>query len=152
MLLSDLLDDRCIDLNLAKGKKSAVLSHLVRMADTAGAVTDADGLLKELITREKQTTTAIGGGIAIPHKLSPYVRHSVLGFGKCDEGVSFSAPDSRPVVMFFLLLAPENAVNEHLRILSRLARYLHDQSFQTRLMNARTPEDVRAAFTHKENE
>jgi nitrogen PTS system EIIA component len=150
--LSELLDDGCVDLSLEKGRKAAILSRLIGMAYNAGAVSDQATLIQEILEREEQTSTAIGGGIAIPHKLSSCVTRRILGFGRCDEGAAFSAPDGRPVMMFFLLLAPEDAVTDHLRILSRLARFLHDPNFQNSLLDASSPEEIRNVFLAKEQE
>ena len=150
--LSQLLDDRVIELGLPRGRKRAVVTRLAQLAAASDAVTDAAALERELRQREQDSSSAIGGGIAIPHKLSPYVTRRVLGFARCSDGTGFDAPDREPVKLFFLLLAPENAVTEHLRVLSRLARFLHDTEFRQALLTAQNAADVRRAFEAKENE
>ena len=150
--LSELLDDRIIDLTLSKGRKRAIISRLVELAVTGDAVSDPVALERELLEREQDSSSAIGGSIAIPHKLSSHITRRVLGFARCSEGTAFDAPDREPVRLFFLLLAPETAVTEHLRILSRLARFLHDAEFRTALLSAANASDVRRAFEAKERE
>lgn len=150
--LSELLDDRCVDLNLKKSRKRAIVSRLAELAARSDAVNDVAGFERELLEREGQTSTAIGGGIAIPHKLSRRVSRRVLGIVRCDEGTGFGAPDGQPVKLFFLLLAPEDALNDHLRVLSRLARFLHDAAFREKLLTANTADEVRSAFRAKEQE
>lgn len=150
--LSQLLDDRAVDLSLPKGRKPAIIAHLAGLAAATGAVTDRDALERELLQREEEISTATGAGIAIPHKLSPHVNRRILGFARCAGGVAFDAPDRKPVELFFLLLAPEAAVTEHLRILSRLARYLHDGEFKQRLLSAENADALRSAFLSKETE
>ena len=150
--LSELLDDRCVDLTLKKGRKRVIVSRLAELAARTDAVTDATGFERELLEREDQTSTAIGGGIAIPHKLSPRIARRVLGIARCDAGTNYGAPDGQPVKLFFLLLAPEDALNDHLRVLSRLARFLHDAAFREKLLAATTADEIRSAFQAKERE
>lgn len=150
--LSAILEESCIDLALPRGKKKAILSRFVNLAVEAGAIRDSAAFLRELVEREGTASTAIGGGIAIPHKISSHVLREILGVGRCAEGIPFDAPDGEPVRLFFFLFAPETGMTEHLRLLSRLARFLHDQQFVSTLMTAKTPAEICAAFLGKETE
>ncbi len=152
MQLSDLFDERAVELDLPKGGKEVVISRLAELAELAGAVTNGEALRRQLSDREEQSSSAIGGGIAIPHVLSNTVTRRALGFARSNVGVAFNAPDGEPVSFFFLLLAPESSVTDHLRVLSRLARFLHDPTFRSALASAATAAEVREALLAKENE
>ena len=69
------------------------------------------------------------------------VRKQVIAYGR-HAGIYFGALDGKPVQHFFLLCAP--TVQQHLRLLSRLARMLHDPAFLAKLNAAQTPDDLLA--------
>lgn len=148
--ISEMLDLSCIDLSLTSRKKIDIINELVTLIDRGGKISDANQLATEIIAREKLFSTGIGSGIAIPHTLSTTVTHSVLAFGRKEEGARFDSVDNLPVTLFFLLVGPEGSHAEHLRVLSRISRYLHDRSFCEKLREAATPQDVLDAFGEKE--
>lgn len=44
--------------------------------------------------------------------------------------VDFGAPDGRPVDLVFAIVGPRGGAGEHLRLLSKLVRALHDPAFR----------------------
>jgi fructose-specific phosphotransferase system IIA component len=144
-----MLDPACIDLNLKAKRKPELIEELVTLLNQGGKISDADRLTTEVVEREKLASTGIGRGIAIPHALSTTVTETVLAFGR-HKGARFDAVDNKPVKLFFLLVGPEGTQAEHLRVLSRLARYLHDDAFCNALRNASAPAEVIAAIESKE--
>jgi len=103
-------------------------------------------LLAELLaSRERLGSTALGGGIAIPHPRDPVV----LGVGAprvlvalLATPVDFGAPDGRLVSTLFLILSP--SVQGHLQTLGRLAFVLHDPEVKRRL-ERRDPDEALVA-------
>ena len=51
---------------------------------------------------------------------------------------------------FFPLLVPERSEGQHLEILARISRYLHDARFRERLWEAQTREDVFPAVAEED--
>ena len=149
--MGQILDERCITLELTARKKPDIIRELVDTLARGVAVSDFDRLTRELVDREKLTTTAIGGGIAIPHALSATVSETAMAFGRKLDGARFDAVDNQPVSLFFLLVGPEGSHTEHLRLLSRLSRYLHNPEFRQALLSAKTPEGVLQAFADRES-
>ena len=97
---------------------------------------DADRLVQVLWERERLGSTAIGDGIAIPHGKLPTLQ-SVLGvFGRHAKGVDFDSLDGKVTHLFFLLVAPEDSVGQHLKALARVSRLLKDADFRQRLLAA----------------
>ena len=74
-----------------------------------------------------------------------------MAFGLKLDGARFDAVDKQPVSIFFLLVGPTGAHGEHLRVLSKLARYLHDRTFCQALLDASSKEDVLGALRNKEH-
>ena len=148
--MRDILDERCITLELSGKKKPDIIRELVKTLTRGVAVSNPDLLTKELVDREKLSTTGIGDGIAIPHALSSTVGETAMAFGRKSEGARFDAVDNQPVALFFLLVGPEGAHTEHLRLLSRLSRYLHNPGFRKALLVASSADAVLRAFQSRE--
>jgi PTS system nitrogen regulatory IIA component len=95
-----------------------------------------------LLKREKEGSTGIGGGIALPHgrvKGFPSLR---MGVGIHRKGVDFSALDGKPVFLFILLLAPESETHLYLALLGRIATYFRDPLHMERILKMDTREGV----------
>jgi fructose-specific phosphotransferase system IIA component len=150
--LREMLNPVCIDLELKGKRKPEIIEALAELLGRGGKVSDTGILAAEVLEREKLASTGIGSGIAIPHAMSSTVSETQLAFGLKREGVRFDSVDHRPVNLFFLLVGPAGSHTEHLRVLSRIARYLHDSRFCDALKEADSPEAVMAAVEEKERD
>ncbi|MFW5729627.1 MAG: PTS sugar transporter subunit IIA [Spirochaetota bacterium] len=148
--LTEILDSSCVNLDIRGRKKPEIIRELVELLAQAGKVDDPQSTLSMILERESMATTGIGGGIAIPHCMSPQIREMALAFGRHPTGVKFDAVDRRPVQLVFLVVAPNNAHTEHLQVLSKISRYLHDPNFKRSLLEASTPEEVVQLFADRE--
>jgi PTS system nitrogen regulatory IIA component len=111
--------------DLAARTKDAVLEELAAKLIEGHPELDRNELLTILQERERLGSTGIGEGIAIPHgKVKRMTGGLALVFGRSICGVDFAALDGRPVHLFFLLVAPEEAVGVHLKMLARISRVL----------------------------
>lgn len=93
---------------------------------------DSTLLLAGLAERERLMTTAIGGGIALPHPRTPLVsseKDERIYVCFLDKPVSFNAMDGKPVFVLFIILSA--GPKSHLNILSRLSWLFQQESFQT---------------------
>ncbi|MGW0785088.1 PTS fructose transporter subunit IIABC [Streptomyces sp. NPDC002913] len=126
--MSELITAELVDLDLSAETKSAAARSLADRMVTAGRVTDLDGFLADVAAREAQMPTGLDGGIGIPHCRSEHVTAPTLAFGRSARGIDFGAPDG-PADLIFLIAAPAGADDDHLTILSALARRLMDPGF-----------------------
>lgn len=102
---------------------------------------DRTSLLERLMEREQLGTTAIGHGIAIPHaKVEVGKLWGMLT--RLSHPVDFDALDDKPVDLLFLLLAPAEATAEHLKALSRIARFVRSEDTQKALRGATSVESL----------
>ncbi|MDR1625527.1 MAG: PTS sugar transporter subunit IIA [Spirochaetia bacterium] len=147
---SELLSADCIDLDLKGKKKREIIEEMVAMLVRSGKVRGGQSVVEELIEREKEISTGIGKGVAIPHRLIRGIDSSLIGFGRKKTPVNFDALDGSPVDIFFILLGPEGSANTHLRLLSKLARYLHGDEFLGALRSAQTPREIIDIFVREE--
>lgn len=123
------------------GDKQAVIARLVDALASAGRTGDAAGLIGAAMAREEQSATGLPGGIAIPHCRSPYVDTPTIGFARLKPAVDFGAPDG-PADLAFLIAAPDSGGQEHMKLLSSLARALVRKDFVESLRNAASADEV----------
>ncbi|UCG00222.1 MAG: PTS sugar transporter subunit IIA [Spirochaetaceae bacterium] len=145
-----MLDARTIKLELEARKKNEALQELIELLHRAGKIQDPEAALAGLIAREKLTSTGIGSGIAIPHLLAEQAEETVMAFGRKREGLRFDSVDNQPVTLIFLIVGPKHQEYAHLRLLSRLSRLLHDESFRQALLEAETAEEILRIVTQEE--
>ncbi len=111
-------------------------AHLVRWHREGERKIDEKRLIEVLWEREQLGSTAIGDGIAIPHGKLPGLKDVVGAFGRHPAGVDFESLDGTPTRLFFMLVAPEDSVGQHLKALARVSRLLKDGAFRDRLLSA----------------
>ena len=137
MKIKDLLSPRAIRLNAPAESKSQAIDALVELHAAAGNLTDPSAYKAAILAREKQGTTAIGEGIAVPHAKSDSVAHAALAAMTVPGGVDYDAPDGKPSSLLFMIAAPPDG-DVHLEILSRLMVMLMEPEFCDRLRGAKT--------------
>ena len=150
--LHEFLDEKYIKLSLKASRKKDAVEELLTLLKEGGKIQDVKNLLKDLLAREKMASTGIGEGIAIPHKLIPGLSETIIAFGRKRYGLNYDSIDNKPVTLFFLFLGPEGHNNDHLRLLSKLARFLHDPKFRDELNSVSKPKDIINAFRKQEKE
>ncbi|MGW9111612.1 PTS fructose transporter subunit IIABC [Microbacterium sp. NPDC055683] len=121
--------------------KEAVLRALSARFVAEGRAVDADVLFAAAWAREETDATGLPGGIAIPHAKSATVTAASLAFARLRPGVDFGADDG-PADIVFMIAAPDTAAEEHLAVLSSLARHLMDEDFLSALRAASTAEEA----------
>ncbi|GAA4192140.1 fructose-specific PTS transporter subunit EIIC [Microbacterium oryzae] len=129
--------------------KAAVLRSLSARFVAEGRAVDADALFAAAWAREETDATGLPGGIAIPHAKSATVTQASLAFARLDPAVDFGSFDG-PSDIVFMIAAPDTAAEEHLAVLSTLARHLMDDDFLAALRAAKSADEavavVRAAI------
>ena len=140
--MSEIITPALVSLDEPLGTdKRAVIDALAARVAQTGRASDAAALAADAWKREQTDETGLPGGIAIPHAKSPAVREATLAFARLKPGVDFGAGDG-PADLVFLIAAPDTAAEEHLAVLSRLARAFMREDFTAGLRAASTPADV----------
>lgn len=151
MRIIDLLKKDAIQLNTSVSSKTGAIDELIALHKKAGNLTDADAYKSAILEREKQGTTAIGEGIAVPHAKSDSVKKPGLSAITVPGGVDYNAPDGKASDILFMIAAPLDG-DLHLEILSRLMVMLMEPEFCADLRNAKTPEEFLNIIDKKESE
>jgi len=128
----------------AADKESAIAELLQAMVD-AKAVKKADykKVLKKILEREKQGTTGLGKGLAVPHiKLTKFVKRMVGVFGRSSQGIEYGAIDGAPCKLFFLILTPQDGDAKHVEALKKVAQLARNSDFCRFMAEASTLKEV----------
>ena len=142
MKITDFLDATMVIPNLKGKDKNSVLKEMAEWMAAHDPSLDARRSLEALLERERDSSTAIGDGVAIPHAKMAGVQRVIGLFARSPEGVDFHSLDGGPTHLFFLLIAPENSPGDHLKALARISRLLKDAGFRARLMRGKTAEEI----------
>lgn len=135
--ITDLLHDNTIILDLAEQTKDDVIATLSQELVNTGNITDLATFKTAIHNREKESTTGIGMGIAIPHGKSGAVTKPTLAFARSTDGVDWQSLDGTSAQLIFMIAVPENNKEDiHLKILQRLSRKLMDDNFRQELLTA----------------
>jgi PTS system nitrogen regulatory IIA component len=146
MDLGDLLKPEGVSAALkVKTKKQALRALATRAAQITGL--DERYVFDMLLQRERLASTAVGRGIAIPHARIDGLGQLATVFAQLDEPIEFEAPDSEPVDLVFVLLAPEHAGADHLKALARISRVLRDAQTLEKLRAARDRDALYSVLT-----
>ena len=143
MNIADIIaPDRVKHLGGISSKKRALEEVATLLATGAPQLSDTE-ILTSLVNREKLGSTALGGGVAIPHGRMRGTEDSVGAVVLLDEGVDFDASDGEPVDLVFGMIVPQEATTTHLKILKSIAEMLSDDAPVKALREA---DDDNAAF------
>lgn len=142
MKLSKFCDERLVSFNLEAKTKEGVIKELVELLGTSPMVKDADQLLADIQARESLVTTGIGHGVAFPHAKTKSVKGIVIAFARSNQGIEFDAMDHKPVHLFFIIAAPEDAIGAHLHVMSQLSFLMKQDAVREKLMKVTSPGDV----------
>ncbi len=142
MKLSKFSEENLIVFDLKAASKESIIEELVDLINVSNMVLDKDMLLKDIKDREELVTTGIGYGVAFPHAKTKSVKGIVIAFGRSNEGIDFEAIDHKPVNLFFIIAAPEDAIGAHLNVMSRLSYLMKSEENRQILMTVTSPGEV----------
>jgi len=153
-LLGNLMSETTTAVPLGAATRVSVLRHLVKLAEESFHVYDPDAVLAAIVQREEMSSTALPGGVAIPHPhrpLSPAVLgDSVVAFGKTGRAIPFGGPHGMLTDLYFLVLCTDERT--HLRVLARLARLLRREGLVEQLRATESPNEAHELLLDAERE
>lgn len=142
MKLSKFCGEELINLDLKSKSKEEAIRELVALASRSKLVKDEKELLSAVLEREKLVTTGVGYGVAFPHAKTRATRGVVIAFGRSKSGLDFEAMDKKPVNLFFLIAAPEDAIGAHLNVMAQLSFIMKDEKNRKRFLDVKNPGEL----------
>lgn len=150
MEIGRLLKTETIGLNLDLSSKEEVLEQMISLLEQGGILEDKEEYRRGVLAREAQGGTGIGGGLAIPHAKSKGAAKPGLAAATVNKGLDYQAADHQPVRLLFMIAAPENGEDLHLKILAGLARLLMRPGLKEELLRCGSAEEFLAKIKEAE--
>jgi PTS system nitrogen regulatory IIA component len=144
--LSKYLNRELLEVNLPGETKEEVINALVDILARHGILKNVDAVRGLIFEREKQMSTGMENGVAIPHARTDEVNHLTCVVGLKKNGIDFEAIDGRPSSIFVLTLSPTQAAEPHIHFMSMISRIL-DEDGRERVLAAETPDELWHALT-----
>jgi len=129
----------------AGSKRQALMALAEHAAPLVGM--SAREIFEAVRAREQLGCTGMGQGFCIPHARFKSLKQVHGFFANMARPIDFDADDGEPVDLIFLILAPDTAHAEHLRVLSRVAKILRDPGSVMALRKATSIEEIYQLFT-----
>ena len=148
MAFADFIQFDAVITDLKAQTKNEVIAEMVEALVKSGDLKqeDAATVVEAVLNREALGTTGLGHGLAMPHSKVDCV-DKVVGAVAISQGngVDFDSLDAENVILFFLVLSPENSPNEHLATLSYISSRLKEdeRALEQYLKQCKTLEEVR---------
>lgn len=146
MELTQLINYKLIQFGFSASDKKDALNKLTSMLVEKGVIKSNEEFLQALLDREKLSTTGVGDGIAIPHAKAKDFEKAMIIYAKSDEGIEWESFDSQPAKHIFMICAPANGADEHLKALASLSTALMNADVKAGLDKATTSEEVKKVF------
>jgi amino acid transporter len=103
---------------------------------------DAKRLTQAFIKRERESSTVIRPGLAIPHIIIPGEKKFKIILVRAKKGITF-AESPEPVHTVFVLAGTKDERNFHLRALAAIAHICQQREFDKNWLSARNVEELR---------
>jgi PTS system nitrogen regulatory IIA component len=142
MQVFDILTRERVVCGIKVRSKKAILEALANLIASPASKLASAEVFNSLLSRERLGSTGLGHGVAIPHGRINHGSRTYGAFARTEEGIDFDALDNQPVDLFFSLLVPDRATDQHLQILAQLAEMFSDDEFLARLRASRSHDEL----------
>jgi mannitol/fructose-specific phosphotransferase system IIA component (Ntr-type) len=151
MKISAVLPPEHIHLDVSLDAKDDVLQFIAQSLEKLKLTQDSAAVYGALAKRERMMSTGIGGGLGIPHALTPSVEELCLLMIRPDRPIPFDALDDLPVRVVFGLLVPENETTLHLRALAAISGLCKKPGFLEGVSGAKDSAQLHARIKEMES-
>lgn len=130
-------------INNAQLSKNDMLRLMVdNIVKNSDLIVDGDKFYNEILEREKIGTTAIGGGVAIPHTRTNVVKDVVVSLALLKESVDFNSLDGERVRIVIMVGVPIDRSKKYLKILSSLSKIFRDDCLRETILESLTTDSL----------
>jgi len=149
MKFADFVCFEAIIPELKAKSRNGVITELVSALDKTGRLgkNNSKEIIKAVIKREKEASTGMGKGVAVPHVKSRAVKDVVATIGQSSIGIDFSSLDKKLVYSVILLISPTDDPDRHLQAMEYVFKYLQDEKFRKFLRQSKTAEEIEDLLT-----
>ena len=136
----ELINENIVLFDVEATDKEGVIRLIAESMNEDGRLIDKEGYVKDVLKREKKSSTAIGFSTATPHAKSVSVKEPSLSFVHLKNPMQW---DDEKVTMVFQIAVPSPGQGDrHLEILAKLFRNLVHDEFRNKLSAAKNQREV----------
>ena len=140
------LSARDIWLDLKVGDKRELFDAISRYLEREHGISQ-NLVVTSLSRRERAGSTAVGLGVAIPHARLSGLERILIAYSRLAVPIPFGAPDGKPVSHVLVLLVPDPATDEHLKLLAEASHLFSDHRFREQLEASADADAVMQLFS-----
>jgi len=138
MQLTEVMNENLMILDLESENKDGTINEMINLLEKENLLNSKAEYLKDVLKREKASSTNLVEGLAMPHAKSKGVKNPAVVFARSINGISWDHEEKNVKVVFIIAVPEEKASDDHLIILSTLAKcFMHDNFFDN-LVEAET--------------
>lgn len=141
MTLQKLISDKFILLNQKLNNKKNALELISDHFEKEIQI-KKEIVFDSLYAREKLGTTALGGGVALPHARIDVLKNIQTLIIQLNSGIDFDAVDGKKVDIIFVLLVPNVNSDDHVKLLAEIASVLDNNEIVKKIRNAKSPHEI----------
>ena len=147
-MLAELIHEENILVDLPSEDHSVVIKSLVQNMASTGLVAKANTSTVSRLLNEREAlgSTAIGGGVAIPHARIGFSDEPLLAFALLKDGAGFNSLDGGSVHFVFMVLTPKDNDDAHRTMLRAITHFVKQPIHLKALSGCKTPADVKSVF------
>jgi mannitol/fructose-specific phosphotransferase system IIA component (Ntr-type) len=138
----NLIQTENINHNLKGRSKESIINELLDILEANGKLLDRSIAHRNILEREKDKTTGIPNGIAIPRAKTAAVQELTIAIGIKKSGIDFDSPLDDKARIIILALAPPDKSKPLYEFLLAITAALNDDTLRSKIIAAKTPEEV----------
>ena len=144
MKFADFVCFEAIIPKLKASNRDNAIAELIASLDKAGRLGKGkcEEITKAVIKREKEASTGMGKGVAVPHVKHEAVKDVVATVGQSGVGIDFSSLDKQLVYSVILLISPVDNPDRHLQAMESIFKHLQRDRFRKFLRQSQTAEEI----------
>lgn len=108
-------------------------------------------ILSALLERESRGSTALGGGVALPHARIEGLRRPYGAFFRFAAPLAADTPDGQPLAIAFVIISPEGANATYLRSVGKMAAVLKSLQKRIQLTDSEDKDIIFATLTSEDS-
>lgn len=130
-------------INIELDTKASALQFLAESAQKLWLTTDSSAVLTSFDDREKEGSTGMMDGFAIPHAKNAAITEASVLIVKTKNPIEWDSLDGKPTEVIIALLIPDQeAGTTHLKLLSKVARLLMNSEFKQQVKQLESETEI----------
>ncbi len=142
MSLLKYVNERTVKMRMESRDKQSAIEELVILLEKNGVIINRGLVIKDVWEREKQGSTGLEHGIAVPHGKTSGVTELTMAIGLSIEGIPFESLDGQPAKIIFLLLSTPDLAGPHIAMLKEIAFFVNNDSVREKILHSESADEI----------